>query len=63
MKLKGFIFRIMTYSAAQMIVLTVVFSTLAILIVRLRIWARKLTRAKYDLNDLLIMLALVKFHF
>lgn len=51
----------MAFSAEQMIVLAVVFSTLAVITVGLRFWARRLTRARYGLDDLLILPAMVKF--
>lgn len=53
----------MAFSAEQMIVLAVVFSTLAVITVGLRFWARRLTRARYGLDDLLILPAMVKFFF
>lgn len=49
----------MAFSAQQMIVLAVVFSALTMITVGLRFWARKLTRARYGLDDLLILPAMV----
>ena len=49
----------MAFSPGEMIALAVIFSILPIIVVGLRLWARRIMKARYGLDDYFIFAALV----